>query len=371
MHSMDVGKKFRNLINIPRSIHHYKMRHTILPYLPNAIWIEPTNICNLKCIMCPNSIMEQKNLGYMEFGLYKKVIDEAKDFVSYATLCISGESLLNRNFPRMVEYAKDNGIHTYLSTNATVLTNELSRQILEIGLDWINFSFDGCTKEVYEKIRVNANFEKTLKNIVEFLRLKKEMRAKTQVEIQILVMDADGIRNFYDNVEEFLSNFKGLPLDFVQIRKPSTWGLFFSKTDKFTPKQTGSCFSPCSYLWSSLHVLWDGRVVACTSDFFGTNTLGKFPERSLKEIWNGLPMRNFREAMLNNQYLDFNRNCEGCDSLWEEAIFGLPAGIRGISAITISNIFDKNLLIFCKRLARFLNPNFAMTGVSRDCTANE
>jgi len=52
-----VLKKIRNLINIPRSIYHYKKGSLNLPYLPNALWIEPTNTCNLKCIMCPNSIV--------------------------------------------------------------------------------------------------------------------------------------------------------------------------------------------------------------------------------------------------------------------------------------------------------------------------
>ena len=156
---------FKKLINIPRSIYHYKRGHLKLPYLPNALWIEPTNICNLKCIMCPNSVVTQKNPGYMEMGLYKKIIDEAKDFVSYVVLCISGEPLLNIDLPRMIKYANDKGVYTYLSTNCTVLTPQLSEEILKAGLSWINFSFDGCTKETYEKIRVNAKFNESLRNV--------------------------------------------------------------------------------------------------------------------------------------------------------------------------------------------------------------
>lgn len=358
-------KKIKNLINIPRSIYHYKRGHLILPYLPNALWIEPTNTCNLRCIMCPNSILVQENPGFMDIGLYQKIIAEAKDFISYAILCIAGESLLHKNFCEMVKNAKDNGIATYVSTNCTLLTPDLSRKILESGLDWINFSFDACTKETYEKIRVNANFEESLQNIVNFLKIKKELNAKTYAEMQILVMDEQGLRDYQENIDGFLTYFVGLPIDYIQVRRPSTWGGFFKNTKKFKPKALGDKFSPCSYLWSSLHILWDGRIVACTSDFFGDNVLGRFPDKSLREIWNDKPMQNFRKAMLNREYLSFNRNCCDCDSLWEREILGLPPGIRGIGAATLNNVFGKNFFKGLKKIAIFLSPGFGIEVVRR------
>jgi len=362
---VSIVNNIKNLIIIPVSIYHYKKGSKVLPYLPNAVWIEPTNVCNLKCIMCPNSIIEQKNKGFMKLDLYKKIIDEIKSFASYAILCISGESLLHKDFPEMVRIAKQNGLAVYLSTNATVLTPKLSREILLAGLDWINFSFDGCSKEIYEKVRVGANFEKTLDNVVNFLKIKKELGAKTSAELQILVMDEKGERDYQENINNFSKNFKDLPLNYIQKRQPSTWGKFLVGTKKFKFRRLGNKFSPCSYLWSSLHILWDGRIVACTSDFFGDNILGKFPEKTFKEIWNDLPMQRFRQAMIDKKYASFNKNCQGCDSLWEKRIFDLPAGIRGISAITINNIAGFNLLGFFKRIAKSTNSDFSIEIVKK------
>ena len=358
-------KNILNIVKIPLSIYHYYHGSIVLPYLPGAIWIEPTNVCNLRCIMCPNSIIKQKNPGFMDMNVYKKIIDEVESFASFVILCISGETLLHPKFTEMVKYAKDNGLAVYLSTNATVLTPKLSREILTAGLDWINFSFDGCSKEIYERIRVNADLDKTLKNIINFLKIKKELKSKTQAELQILVMDTEGEESYQKNIEKFAGNFKGLPLDYIQKRKPSTWGGFLSGTKKFVPKSLGDQFSHCSYLWSSLHILWDGRVVACTSDFFGINVLGKFPEKTLKEIWNDQPMQKFRGAMVNKKYLKYNQNCQNCDSLWEPKTLGLPAGIRGISAIVVSLSLGKNFLAIFKKVARLFNPNFSMKVISR------
>jgi radical SAM protein with 4Fe4S-binding SPASM domain len=359
-------KKIKNLVNIPRSIFHYKIGSLSLPYLPNALWIEPTNVCNLKCIMCPNSIVAQKNPGFMDLGLYEKIIDEAKDFASYIVLCISGESLLHKDFTQMVSYAKKNGLETYLSTNATLLTPELSRRIIEAGLDWINFSFDGVKKETYEKTRVNADFDKTLQNIIDFLKIKKELKSKIRAELQILLMDENGQKEYAQFGEEFLSKFKNLPLDSVQTRRPSTWGKHLLNTEKYQPIEIKkSKYSPCSYLWSSLHILWDGKIVACTSDFFAENILGKFPENTLEQIWNGEQMNKFRGAMIRGEYLNYNKNCEGCDSLWDENILGLPPGIRGISALTFSNIFGKSCLSLLKLMAGYFSPEFAMRVIKK------
>jgi radical SAM protein with 4Fe4S-binding SPASM domain len=293
--------------------------------------------------MCPNSVKENKQEGFMDLGLYQKLIDEAKGFVNWVTLCISGEPLLHPVFPYMVRYAKENGIKTYVSTNATMLNNDLSQALLSAGLDWISFSFDGCTKKTYERIRQGADFEKTLDKIKHFLTWKDILQTKTRVEIQILIMDEAGIKDYQENIAAFKARFKGLPLDLIQVRQPSTWGRTFMHTKKFQPKKLSRIFSPCSYLWSSLHVLWDGRVVACTSDFFGDNVLGKFPDNTLKEIWNGAPMWSFRRSMREFNYFYHSSNCYGCDSIWGDRICGLPAGIRGISAITAINALGEPL----------------------------
>ncbi len=355
-------KKITNFNTVLKSIYCYSKKKLDLPYMPNALWIEPTNACNLKCIMCPNSIIKNPNPGFMDIEVYKEIIDQAKDFASYVVLCISGESLLHKDFVEMVRYAKSNGLEVYLSTNATVMTSEISRNIIDAGLTWINFSFDGVLKDTYEKVRVKANFEKTLENIVNFLKIKKELNASTQTELQIIIMDDKGQKEYDENKDAFLENFKDLPLDSVQARKPSTWGSFLADTDKYVPIELEKThgYSPCSYLWSSLHILWDGRIVACTSDFFGDNVLGKFPEQSLKEIWNGKLMKNFRQAMIDGSYLKYNKNCKDCDAIWEKRILGLPSGLRGISAITVSNIFSKKFLELAKKIAKLADSKFTM-----------
>ena len=123
----------------------------------------------------------------MDWDLYKKIIDEAKGFVHDINLFLGGESLFHKRLPDMIRYARENGIGTRLSTNATVLTKDKAKAIIDAGLDFIIFSFDGYEKEVYEKIRVNASFEKTLANIKGFLEEKKRRGSrKPYVVFQVI-----------------------------------------------------------------------------------------------------------------------------------------------------------------------------------------
>ena len=50
-------------------------------YLPIKLWIETTSRCNLECRLCANKDLPLNQKGDLGFELYKKIIDEAKNFV--------------------------------------------------------------------------------------------------------------------------------------------------------------------------------------------------------------------------------------------------------------------------------------------------
>src|SRR4030067_2738159 len=136
-------RKLTRLVRFFRILWHYKCGTARLPYAPLRLWVEPTSFCNLKCPMCTSKDIPEEKIGYMDWDLYRKIIDEAKGFVYDINLLLGGESLFHKRLPEMIAYAKANGIRTRLSTNATVLTKEQREEPLDAGLYFIIFSFDG------------------------------------------------------------------------------------------------------------------------------------------------------------------------------------------------------------------------------------
>lgn len=126
---------------------------------PINLDIEASMACNLRCPMCPRTVRineKDKKLresAHFDFALYKRLIDEAAEIGVYAVkLNWLGEPLMNPRIVDMVKYAKDRGIEDVLmNTNAVLLTEEMSRNLIAAGIDKLFFSFDSPYKDNYEK----------------------------------------------------------------------------------------------------------------------------------------------------------------------------------------------------------------------------
>jgi len=295
----------------------YKRKRIVLPYLPLRLWIEPTSVCNLRCVMCPNRQLDKAQKGFMEFDLFKKIIDEASGFAFDVHLIHRGESLLHPDFFRMVRYARDAGLVARFHTNGTLLDEEKARKLIEAGLDQFAFSFDGFDAETYERIRVNGDFEKTVGNIVRFLEIKKSLGSRKPVTVIELINFPGLYENSAQSRKAFLSRFRGLPLDRLVVKEPHNWA---GETGEIQERKH---FAPCTFLWHALIIFWDGSVLPCTQDFFGAYVLGNVKDSSIAEIWNNKKMVSLRRKIIGRDLAGLE-TCSGCDRLWRKQILGIP-----------------------------------------------
>ena len=267
--------------------------------------------------MCPNSSLESSKRGLMKLNLYKLVIDDISDYAYDINIHHRGESLIHPDLFEMIKYAKQKGLLIKLHTNATLLTEEKSYELLKSGLDLLSFSFEGYNKEIYEKIRVNANFDKTLNNIIRFLQIKKLMR-KTKPYTIIEILKIPGLGEVEPAVEKLKERLRSLPLDEFCVKPTHNWaGNISFGEDK---NNISKINRPCTFPWYSLTILWDGTVVPCPQDFFGEIQLGNINDSSLSEIWNNNRMVYLREKMIAGEY-DVLKPCNSCDRLFRKTIF--------------------------------------------------
>lgn len=143
---------------------------------PRLIEMALSNQCNLECIMCTgmhsSSIRtnrEKRSARKSIFGQefrkeLSKFIPDLQEMVF-----AGGEPFLNTLYYDIWEDAIRLNPQCYLSivTNGTIL-NDRIKSLMERGNFKINLSFDAMTKETYESIRVNANFEETMSNMKYF-----------------------------------------------------------------------------------------------------------------------------------------------------------------------------------------------------------
>ena len=177
---------------------HYHLKNNFEQHLnelsePLSIDIETASICDLACPHCSREYIITPD-KLMDFDLYKKIIQETCDLnVPSIKLNWRGEPLLHPRIHQLIDYAKQKGIlEVSINTNAVTLDEKKSKQLILSGLDLIIFSFDGGSKETYEKLRPGRfkknKFQHVYENIRNFNRIRKEMNAKFPIsKIQMIL----------------------------------------------------------------------------------------------------------------------------------------------------------------------------------------
>jgi hypothetical protein len=307
---LNIGdKKTRLLLSLAKSpllfYPHYKYH---LP-LPSVLMIENTNHCNAQCIMCPRDTLSRKR-GFMDFELFEKIIKEVCSVRRKPVTHLHGfgEPLLDRLLAEKIQLAKTCGIkHTYIVTNASLLFPETSRKIISAGLDKMKISFYGTDKISYNNTMKRLNFEATFQNIKDFLRIRKEMRRENpRLIIQYLPVETNNAKTaeFRSLWGRLIDSNVG---DCLNVSSLHNYG------GRRTYNRLGNeIVSVCYFPWTSMSVLWDGRVVTCCVDSDGVQVLGDLNFQSVLEVWNGPELSGVRN---NFGKLDYSKYpvCLSCD----------------------------------------------------------
>ncbi len=316
-------RRHRSIIH-PRTgmFGYHWMKGTIeLPYPPLKMHVEPTSKCNLRCIMCPQSMdAVGDDVGYMEMDLFRSIIDQARGKVREINLFLRGESMLHPEIFEMVRLCGEAGIVSNLSTNATMLTEEYSRLLLDAGLSKMTVSFDAGIPSKYEEMRKGAKFDRTLRNVLLFLNEKKRRGdGQPYVVMQVIQLFAKGeSRKVPELPADFVARFEGLPVDEWDTFWAHGWaGTMGDDGAPYTAMPHGSEYFPCNWLWKSMAIYWDGTAPACCADFSGDQIIGDLNRQSLLEVWNGPPMQALRAAQVNGRLEEYPL-CAGCDAIWQD-----------------------------------------------------
>lgn len=312
---MNICTKFARLAKL---LYHFKKRSVIVPAMPLRLWIESSLICNLRCVMCPNKDLLGTQKGVMSLDLFKKIIDEAKDFVSDIYLHHRGEPLINQQLGAMIAYAKVQGIAVRFHTNGTLLDAEKARMLLDAEPDLVSVSFDGFEKSSYEAIRPGSHFETTVANILRFAEMKKkERRVKPYFVLERIDFEQYRQNTGSGQIEELTRQFLDHGVDEVIIKEEYAW-----TTEQAAELTTTEMVNTCTFPWYAMVICWDGTVTPCPQDYHAALTMGDLKTQSLREIWNSQPYQRLRRQLAGKS--EDLTVCRKCDRLTRQSVGGVP-----------------------------------------------
>lgn len=269
---------------------------------PLLVDIEMSSKCNLHCPMCytiTEEFLSKVDRKYMEFDLFKRIVDEIAEKVFAVRLSLRGEATLNRHFIEAVQYAKQRGVkEVSFLTHGKKLTGDYLRRLVAAGADWITISIDGVG-ETYNKIRHPLTWEATLSRLREIKALKEELGAhKPVIKVQgIWPAIRENPSAYYNALAPYTDLIAYNPL-IDYLRNDSD--IVFE--DNFA----------CPQLYQRLVVGSDGKVMMCSNDEDAQHPVGDAYTQTIGEIWHGEAMANVRKIHSRRNGFKELKVCRNC-----------------------------------------------------------
>ena len=319
---------------------------------PLFVDVDLTKRCNLQCLGCRYHSANLKlktvddTIQDISMDLIQKLVVELPRLgTQRVILCGTGEPLLHPRFAEIISKFVRSGLEVYLFTNGLLLDSEKSSALIESGLKRLVISLWATSPETYAQCHPGTNpdnYIKIIKNMKRFKQLKEEMASDTpQVYINHVcnVYTYKNIEHKIDLAHEtgssgiFFTPFdpqgdiaKTAALSDEQIdavfsqfptatKKMAALGIKHNVDRIFTRNrfnQNVSQKTPCYIGRYQTRIRADGAVMPCC---YCNIILGDFNKKSLKDIWNDHPYKDFRarsESMEGLATLKDTCTCDWC-----------------------------------------------------------
>jgi radical SAM protein with 4Fe4S-binding SPASM domain len=168
--------------------------------IPAQVVLELTYRCNLHCVHCYIDVEEPDELSVDE---WKDVIDQLKAAGTIYLLFTGGEIMVRDDFMEIATYARRNGFLVGFLTNATLLTPDVVKDIVDLKPFAVTTSLYGTSPQVHEEVTgVAGSFEKTIagikmlvdsgiKPLVQTLVMKHNVHELMQIRELVRILGAD------------------------------------------------------------------------------------------------------------------------------------------------------------------------------------
>lgn len=272
--------------------------------------------CNLKCPMCTWSLEAGAGKGKKDWFPFEKF----KEIVSHGVtrglraldMTFVNEPLIRRDLAEFISYAHSAGVVDIgFNTNGMLLNASVIRRLIASGLTRIQFSIDAFSSESYDKVRTGGNYNKVVKNILNFLELRKEMASDLPLVCVSFVKqrDNDG------ELENFVAYWES-KVDYLLIREylnpvlPSHGG-YEEKSGMFSELRHFTGEFKCTKPWQRMIVRYDGTLLPCCT-FQGVYLpMGNIFEQPIETVWKSAQMRDLRRMHKEGRFYD-NPICKAC-----------------------------------------------------------
>ena len=258
------------------------------------IYIEITNICNLKCEFCPETNRKKQFINIENF---EKIIKKIHKYTNLVCLHVKGEPLLHSNLEEIIKILEKYNLKANITTNGTLIKEKLEIIKNSKAVRQINFSIHSIMQnKKLDKEYLKRIFESVeeLKDIIVSYRLWNLQTIKENDINNEIIEELENYYNIQNLKEKLMYN------EFLKIRED----IFINQDVEFLwPNiqnknliEKGRCLA----LKEQIAILVDGTVVPCCLDNNGDIPLGNILTEDLEDILGNTIATTIKKNFQNN-----------------------------------------------------------------------
>lgn len=241
----------------------------------HKIYLEISNICNLKCAFCPGTKRKPKVMSEEEF---KQLLPKLRPWSDYLYFHLMGEPLCHPRLDRFLELAGEAGFKVILTTNGTLLSIQQEILLNAPALHKINISL-----HAFEANDLSVPFSDYLRDCFSF-----GTAAEGKKLVVYRLWNGGGANQKNEEILQSMEAF--FPKPRKEERRGTRIGdrVYLEYGDKFDwpdlNAPDGGQQVYCYGLRDQIGILCDGTVVPCCLDHEGDISLGNLFRESMEEI---------------------------------------------------------------------------------------
>lgn len=317
-----IMKKVINMYPHNRTI----LKEQIPLVMPLCISIEPSNLCNFRCVMCYHCNdeyeEEAKPIKNMDWECFEKILSDMKQWrnstgkkIKLIKLYSLGEPLLHPRLCDMLREIKDADVcsQVEITTNGSLLTSEIARKLVDYGLDILRVSVYSVIPERNLYLTKSKMQPQKIREQVKYLREYREQKGVNKPIIMAKMIDTKSDENrvfeeFYTEIADVLCLDELMQLNMEGVDAfQSYYGIEDNNTTrKKLPRRV------CRYPFTHLTIRSNGQVVVCCTDWLKETCVGDVRQNSLMEIWESKSLYEFRCNMIKERGINIDV-CKYCE----------------------------------------------------------
>lgn len=242
--------------------------------------IEASSRCNVRCRFCPREALPQT--GLMSRATFDRLLEAlplgATDSLAFVGL---GEPLMNPALPDFLLAAKARHprVRTWVTTNGTLLTQDMLDRLLATGLDVLDISFNGIEAQSFEASMRGAHFAETLANVERAVATVAERKLATTVQVNFVLC-----RENADREAEIKAFWRQHGVHHFRVQRFHNRGGLLTLQDMSPQEVPTPQQHRCDVFDVITFVAWNGDVLYCCHDVARNSVIGNL----IRESWNAI-----------------------------------------------------------------------------------